>query len=94
MVRVLYEERSTWLQGESSNQKKVNGGDGRKPPPPPPPSPPSSPPFSPPYLPPSTPRRAPPRSPKGHAKSPLLKLDFKFELPLYNGEVNVEKLQG
>ena len=25
-------------------------------------------------------------------KSPLLKLDVKFELPMFNGEVNVDKL--
>jgi hypothetical protein len=34
--------------------------------------------------------------PNGHGKTPSqihsLKLDIKFELPLYNGEVNAEKL--
>ena len=29
---------------------------------------------------------------KGIGKQPLLKLDIKFELPMYNGEVNVENL--
>jgi len=28
---------------------------------------------------------------KGTGKSPFLKLDVKFELPIYNGEVNAEK---
>lgn len=37
MVKVLYNERTTRLQGESSNQQKGNGGDGRKLPPSPPP---------------------------------------------------------
>jgi hypothetical protein len=44
----------------------------------------------------STNSRPLPNSPKGHGKTPsqipLLKLDIKFELPMYNGEVNVEKL--
>ena len=30
---------------------------------------------------------------KGIGKQPLLKLDIKFELPMYNGEVNAEKLE-
>ncbi len=30
---------------------------------------------------------------KGFSKTPLLKLDVKFDLPMYNGEVNVEKLE-
>ena len=77
MVKVLYEERTTRLQGESSNQQKGNGGDGSKPPPPP--SPPSSPPSTPSSSPPSTPRHTPSISPKGHVKSPFLKLDVKFE---------------
>lgn len=66
MVKMLYSERTTRLQGESSNQPKGNGGNGSKPPPPPPPSPPSIPPYSPPssHLPTS------PTSPRGHAKSP------------------------
>ena len=72
------------MQGESLNKQKGNGGEGSKPPPPAPYSPPSSPP--------STPSCTPPRSQKGHAKSPLLKLDVKFEFPIFNGEVNVEKL--
>jgi len=87
MVKVLYDERTTWFQGESSNKKKGDGSNGSKPPPPPPPSPPSLPPSSLPSH-----RTTPLTSPNGHAKSPLLKLDVKFELPMYNGEVNIEKL--
>lgn len=94
MVKVLYNERTTRLQGKSSNQQKHNGGDGSKPlflPPPPSPLPSPSSSSSSPSSPPSTPKHTP-LSPKGHAKSPLLKLDVKFEFPMYIGEVNVEKL--
>jgi hypothetical protein len=44
----------------------------------------------------STSSRPLPNSPKGHGKTPsqilMLKLDIKFELPMYNGEVNAKKL--
>jgi hypothetical protein len=44
----------------------------------------------------STSSRPLPNSPKGHGKTPSqipsLKIDIKFELPIYNGEVNAEKL--
>jgi hypothetical protein len=53
-------------------------------------------PPSPPYSTSSTISQQPPNSPKEHGKippqTPLLKLDIKFELPMYNGEANVEKL--
>ena len=55
-------------------------------------SPPSSPPSSPSSSSTSTPSQAPSHSPNGHGKTPFLKLDIKFELPVYNGEVNGEKL--
>jgi hypothetical protein len=95
MVKVLFEERNARLQGESSNPPKGNGDSGDKTPKgnggngdSPPPSPPSS--TS------STISQPPPNSPKEHGKTPLqtplLKLDIKFELPMYNGEVNAEKL--
>ena len=95
MVKVLIEERNASLQGESSNpprgnedsgdkNPKGNGGNGDTPPP----SPPSS--TS------STISQPPPNSPKEHGKTPpqtpLRKLDINFELPMYNGEVNAEKL--
>ena len=95
MVKVLFDERNARLQGESSNPPKYdgdheentpkgNGGNGGTPPP----SPPSS--SS------STISQPTPISPKEHGKTiahtPLLKLDIKFELPMYNGEVNTERL--
>ena len=33
-----------------------------------------------------------PNTSKGTGKSPLLKLDVKFDLPISNGEVNAKKL--
>jgi hypothetical protein len=64
-----------------------NGGNGASPPPSPPSSSSSSS---------STSSKHLPNSPKGHGKTPSqipsLKLDIKFELPIYNGEVNAEKL--
>jgi hypothetical protein len=91
MVKVLFDERNARLQGESSNPPKGNGDSGDKNPKgnggsgdSPPPSPPSS--TS------STISQPPSNSPKGHGKTPLLKLNIKFELPMYNGEVNDEKL--
>ena len=95
MVKFLYEERNARFQGESSNPprgnegngdktQKGNGGNGDTPPP------------SPPSFTSSTISQPPPNSPKEHGKippqTPFLKLDIKFELPMYNGEVNVEKL--
>jgi hypothetical protein len=86
MMKILI-ERNTRLQGEGSNPSKNkgdsgdktpngNGGNGAS----------SS----------STNSRPLLNSPKGHGKTPLqipsLKLDIKFELPIYNGEVNAEKL--
>jgi len=98
MVKVLYEERNTRLQGERSKLSKGEGssrggnGNGGKPPP---------------YTPSSSSSSSQESSPsstntplththqntsKGTAKSPLIKLDVKFDMPMYNGEVNVEKL--
>jgi hypothetical protein len=96
MMKILI-ERNTRLQGEGSNPSKHkgdsddktpngNGGNGASPPPSPPSSSSSS----------STNSRTLPNSPKGHGKTPSqipsLNLDIKFELPMYNGEVNAEKL--
>jgi hypothetical protein len=95
MVKFVFEERNVRLEGERSNppkgdegngdkNTKGNGGNGDTPPP----SPPSS--TS------STISQTPPNSPKEHGKippqTPFLKIDIKFELPMYNGEVNAEKL--
>ena len=88
------------MQGESSNPPNGDGGNGDKPPKwngkngdkPPLPVPFSSPSSSPSSSSTSTPSQTPPHSPNGHGKTPLLKLDIKFELPMYNGEVNTERL--
>ena len=93
MLKVLYEERNTRLQlGESFNPPKGDGGYGDKPPnegngdkpplTPPFSSPPSSPPSSLSSSSTSTPSQKPPHYPKGYGKTPLLKLDIKFELPM------------
>jgi hypothetical protein len=92
----IFMERNALLQGEGSNPSKYKGSSGDKTPngnggngASPPPSPPSSSSSS-------TNSRPLPNSPKGHGKTPSqipsLNLDIKFELPIYNGEVNDEKL--
>lgn len=93
MVKVLYEDRNSRLSGESSKNPKVDGGKGGKTPKwnggngdKPPPSPPSSSSSS------SSVSQTPPNSPKGYGKTSFLKLDIKFELPMYDGEVDAEKL--
>ena len=94
MMKILM-ERNTRLQGEGSNPSKRKGDSGDKTPngnggngASPPPSPPSS--SS------STNSRPLLNSPKEHGKTPSqipsLKLDIKFKLPMYNGEVNAERL--
>jgi hypothetical protein len=98
MMKILM-ERNILSQGEGSNPSMHKGGSGDKTPDgnggngaSPPPSPPSSSSSSSS----STSSRPLPNSPKGHGKTPSqipsLKLDIKFELPIYNGEVNAEKL--
>ena len=86
------------LQGERSKTRKGNEGRDEKPPKgkggndgdgdPPPSSPSSS--SS------SDSSKSSQNIPKGHDKTspqtPFLKRDIKFELPMYNGEVNAEKL--
>jgi hypothetical protein len=95
MMKILM-ERNTRLQGEGSDPSKHKGDSGDKTPngnggngASPPPSPPSSSSSS-------TSSRPLPNSPNGHGKTPsqipLLKLDIKFKLLMYNGEVNAEKL--
>ena len=79
--------------GDGENPPKWNVGNGEKPPLTPPLYlPTSSPTSSSSSSSTSTPSQTPPHSPKGHGKTPLLKLDIKFELPMYNGEVNAERL--
>jgi hypothetical protein len=94
MMKILL-ERTIMSQGEGSNPSMHQGGGGDKTPggnggngaSPPPSPPPSSSSYS------STSLK---HLPNGHGKTPSqipsLKLDIKFELPLYNGEVNAEKL--
>jgi hypothetical protein len=96
MMKILIESNAR-LQGEGSNPAKHKGDSGNKTPngnggngASPPPSSSSSSSSS------STNSRHLPNTPKGHGKTPSqipsLKLDSKFELPIYNGEVNAEKL--
>ena len=98
MMKILM-ERNTRSQGEGSNPSNHkgdsgdqtpnrNGGNGASPPHSPPSSSSSSS---------STTNSIPlPNSPKEHGKTPSqipsLKLDIKFKLPMYNGEVNAERL--
>lgn len=98
MVKVLYEERNSKLEGEISKPPKGEGslaggnGNGDKPPPSPPSSSSSS---SQSYSPSSTNTtltHTHHHSSKGTGKSPILKLDVKFESLIYNGELDAEKL--
>jgi hypothetical protein len=74
--------------GESSKGKSEEEED----PPQIPPSPPSSPPSSPSSSSSSSKSNAKKHVHKHKNEMPLLKLDVKFELPIYDGEVNAEKL--
>jgi len=103
MVKVLYEERNNRLQGESSKPPKgegsLGGGNGKgvnvngdKPPPSPPSSSFSSSHASSHSSTNTTLTHTHHHSSKGTSKSPFLKIDVKFDLPMYNGEVNAKKL--
>jgi hypothetical protein len=91
MVKVLYEdylEHKRPILGESSKGKSEEEED----PPQIPPSPPSSPPSSP-----SSSSSSSKSNAKKHVhihknEMPLLKLDVKFELPIYDGEVNAKRI--
>ena len=74
--------------GESSKGRSQEGED----PPQIPPSPPSSPPSSPSSSSSSSKSNAKKHVHKHKNEMPLLKLDVKFELPIYDGEVNAGKL--
>jgi hypothetical protein len=90
MMKILYDDyldRKRVILGESSKAKSEEGED--------PPKTPPSPPFSP-----ST-SSSSSTSSKSNARKhshkhkhdmPLLKLDVKFELTMYDGEVNAERL--
>jgi hypothetical protein len=91
MVKVLYEdylERKRPVLGESSKGKSEEEDDH----PQIPPSPPSSPPSSPSSSSSSSKSNAKKNVHKNKNEMPLLKLDVKFEIPIYDGEVNAEKL--
>ena len=101
MVRILYQERNERLEGEGSKLHKEghgssgghndedkskkgngrNGGNGE----------PSSSPSSSSSSSTSSSVHQPHKS-KSTGKSPLLKLDVKFEFPMFNGELNADKL--
>ena len=85
MVEELYSERGL-QKGESSGQVKKEGD---LPPSPPPSRPPSSPPSTP-----SSPSTSPPSSShrKIASKKPLLKLDVRFNFPMYNGDPNLDNI--
>jgi hypothetical protein len=91
MVKVLYDDQLEWkrpFQGESYKQGKSEEGEY---PPKPPPSPPSSPSAS------SSSSTSSKSTARKHSHKHkddmcLLKLDLKFEFPMYDGEVNVERL--
>jgi hypothetical protein len=97
MVKVLYDnflERKKPILGELFMKQKSDGKGESSNPPPSPPSPPSSPSSS------SSTSNASSHSTtstiqnqthKNKSNMPLLKFDVKFELPLYDGELNVEK---
>jgi hypothetical protein len=90
MMKVLYEDylkRKRPILGESSKGKNEKGEDPPQIPPSPPPSPPSSP-----SSPSSSISSSNSNEKKHKNKMPLLKLDVKFELPMYDGEVNAERL--
>jgi hypothetical protein len=90
MVKVLYDdylERKRPVQGEYSKQAKSEEGED---PPKSPPSPPSSPSSSSSST--SSNSTARKHSHKHKLDMPLLKLDVKFVFPMYDGEVNAEKL--
>lgn len=98
MAKVLYEERNSRLQGESSKPPKGEGssgggdGNGDKPLRSPQSSSYSSSQESSHSSTNTTLTHTHHHSSKGIGKSPFLKLDVKFEFHMYNGEVNAEKL--
>lgn len=98
MVKVLYEKRTIRLQGGSYKPPKGEGslgggnGNGDKPPPSPTSSSSSSSEASSQSSTDTTLTHTHHHTSKGTSKSPFLKLDVKFELPMYNSEVNAKNL--
>ena len=91
MVKVPYEDYLDWkrlILGESSKVKNEEGED----PPQTPPSPPSSPSTSSSSSSSSSKSTTRKHSHKHKNEMPLLKLDVKFELPMYDGEFNADRL--
>jgi hypothetical protein len=92
MMKVLYDDYLEWKRpvlGESLKGKHEE----REDPPQIPPSPPSSPLYSPSSSSSSSKSNAKKHVHKHKNEMPLLKLDVKFKLPLYDGEVNAERLE-
>jgi hypothetical protein len=92
MVKVLYEdylEQKRPVLGESLKVKNEEEMD----PPHIPPSPPSSPPSFPSSSSSSSKSNAKKHVHKHKNEIPILKLDVKFELPIYDGEVNAKRLE-
>jgi hypothetical protein len=90
MMKVLYEDYLEWKRPVLGESSKVKSEEGEGPPQIPP-SPPSSPSNS------SSSSSSSKSTTIKHAHKhkqeiPLLKLDVKFELPMYDGEVNAERL--
>jgi len=91
MVKVLFDYYLEWkrpIQGEYSKKDKSEEGED----PPSPPSPPSSPSSSSSSSTSSNTTSTRKKSHKHKHDMPLLKIDVKFVLPMYDGEVNDEKL--
>ena len=74
------------LEDKNDEEKDSKGSGGKPPPSPPSSSSPSARSST------STTKTTHTHSKTPKRKTPLLKLDIKFELPMYNGEINVEKL--
>jgi hypothetical protein len=91
MVKVLYEDYLEWKQPVLGNSSKGKSEE-EKDHPQIPPSPPSTPPSSPSSSSSSSKSNEKKNVHKNKHEMPLLKLDVKFELPIYDGEVNAEKL--
>ena len=84
MVEELYQDQKKGEQGGPSHAKGKKEGGGEEPP--------KTPPYSSSYLDGSLHSPFEKQNAKIDFNVPQLKLDIKFELPMYNGELNAEKL--